>query len=189
MTRADTQQTANAQQADRVCVGAVAGARGVRGELRIKPFTANPADVAAYGPVETEDGCQRFVLSHVSVQGDKVFARADAVTSREAAEALKGTRLYVARAALPETEEEEYYHADLIGLKATALDGVKIGTVVAVENYGAGDFIEISLQKGAPLLLPFTRDAVPQVNIKEGFVTIDPPQEIDGEGRTKGAKK
>lgn len=167
--------------ADLVCLGALAGAYGVRGEVRLKSFCAEPAAIAAYAPLLTEDG-RSFGLSLVRPLSGAFAARLTGITTREAAEALRGTRLYARRDRLPALPEEEFYHADLIGLEAFDAGGAKIGTIRAVLDHGAGDLIEIARPGKAPALVPFTRDAVPAVDLGTGRVVIDPPPGILDEG-------
>ncbi len=167
---------------DRVCVGAIAGAFGVRGEARLKPFTEDPQAVASYGPVETEDGARSFTLKISRPIGDGLAVWLSGVKTREEAEALKGTRLYVSREALPEPEEDEFYHADLIGLKVEDLKGEPLGVVRSVQNYGAGDFLEIVTPgRKAPALMPFTRETAPKIDLKGGRLVADPPEGVFGE--------
>lgn len=167
---------------ERVCVGAVAGAFGVRGEARLKPFTEDPRAVAAYGPVETEDGARSFTVKITRPINDGLAVRLSGVNTREEAEALKGTRLYVSRAALPEPEDDEFYHADLIGLKVEDLSGKPLGVVRSVQNYGAGDFLEIVTPgRRAPALMPFTRETAPKIDLKGGRLIADPPEGVFGE--------
>jgi 16S rRNA processing protein RimM len=162
----------------RVCLGTVAGAHGVRGALRVKSFTAEPDDIAAYGPVTDEAGSREFKLRIVGhARGDLVI-KVDGINDRDAAEALKGTRFYVARAALPEPEADEFYHTDLIGLAAEDEAGTALGTVRAVHDHGAGALIEIRSQDGAELLVPFTKVAVPVVDIAGGRLVVSPPEEV-----------
>ena len=132
----------------RICIGVITGAKGIKGELRIKPLTQTPRNVAAYGPVETEDGTRRLVINKVEVSGKGIVVQAEGITTRTDAEALKGIRLYVPKAALPQIDEGEYYQADLIGLKVTSKDGTEIGDVVALQDFGAGDLLEIRLRVG-----------------------------------------
>ena len=164
--------------ADRVCVAAVAGAWGVRGEARVKSFTAEPRAFAAYGPLEAEDG-RRFELRIVRPVSGGFAARLSGVADREAAEALKGTRLYAPRDRLPPLPEDEFYHADLIGLPVFDPGGVELGRVRAVQDYGAGDFLEIAGRGGRPLLIPFTRLAAPTVDLVAGRIVADPPEEVE----------
>ena len=151
-----------------VCIGAVAGAHGVRGNVRIKPFTDAPEDVAAYGPVTDSEGARALDLTPVGEAGGMVIARISGVGDRDAAEALKGLRLYVPRERLPAPEQDEFYHADLIGLRVVDSAGQAAGTVNALHNFGAGDLIEIRRLSGRLALLPFTRSAVPAIDLAAG---------------------
>jgi 16S rRNA processing protein RimM len=183
-TPATTGAAAGGAADSRLLVGAIAAPHGVRGLVKVKSFTAAPADIAAYGPLSDETGRRRIalhVMSPASGGTGALICRIDGVADRDAAEALKGLRLYVERAALPApAEAEEYYHADLIGLAATLPDGTAFGRVVAVQNYGAGDLIEVERLAGAPRLvdLPFTRAVVPVVDIAGGRLVVDPPAEL-----------
>lgn len=163
----------------RVCVAAIAGAFGVRGEARVKSFTAEPEAFAAYAPLESEDGTRRFetVRALRPIKGG-FSARLAGVETREQAEALKGVRLYAPRDRLPPLDEEEFYHADLIGLPVFDPGGAPLGTVRAVENFGAGDFLEVIGPGRQPLMLPFTRAAVPTIDIAGLRIVADPPEEI-----------
>ncbi len=164
----------------RICLGAIAGAHGVRGLVKIKSFTQEPADLIAYGPLGDEAGQRRFEIAVTGQAKGLLVARIAGVEDRDAAQGLRGTRLYVARAALPEPEAaEDYYQADLIGLAAEDPQGRPLGRIAAVENYGAGDFLEIQPPEGAPLLVPFTKAAVPLVDIEGRRVVIDLPEEIE----------
>jgi 16S rRNA processing protein RimM len=162
--------------ADRVCVGAVAGAFGVRGEVRLKSFCAEPADIATYGPLSNEDGTRQFDVTLTRPVKTGYAARLTGVLTREAADALRGTRLYAPRAALPSLPDDEFYHADLIGLAALDTGGTRLGKVAAVLDHGAGDLLELrgpGLE--GPVLVPFTRAVVPTVDLAAGRVIIDPP--------------
>jgi len=168
---------------NRVCVGAIAGAFGVRGEAKIKSFTDDPAAVASYGPLETEDASRRFEVRIARTIKGGFAARLSGVTTREEAEALKGTRLYVSRAVLPPPDEDEFYYADLIGLRVEDGGGALLGKVKAVQEFGAGDMLEyVPDHGGETVLVPFTREAVPQVDVANGRVVVDLPVEIDDEG-------
>jgi 16S rRNA processing protein RimM len=173
---------------ERVCLGIIVGARGLGGEVRIKSFTQDPAAIGAYGALEDKAGERRFALTVVGEASGRntgrnkgqVIARLKGVSDRAAAEALKGTELYIPRAALPEAGNEEFYHLDLIGLRADLVRGGVLGTVRAVEDYGAGTLLEIETDPDAPtrdkyVMVPFTRRAVPEVDVAGGRVTIDPP--------------
>ncbi|MDH3233702.1 MAG: ribosome maturation factor RimM [Alphaproteobacteria bacterium] len=175
--RAGAEQSGQA----RVCLGAVAGAHGVRGALRVKSFTAEPDDIAAYGPVTDEAGSREFTLRIVGKSRGDLVIKVDGINDRNAAEALKGTQFYIARAALPEPEADEFYHADLIGLSALDEDGRTLGAVRAVHDHGAGTLIEIRSTEGAELLVPFTKAAVPSVDIAGGRIIVAPPEDVDEE--------
>lgn len=164
---------------ERILVGAITGAHGVRGQVRIRTFTSDPAAVAAYGPVSDEDGKRRFVVTVTGAAKGGVIARLSGVEDRTAAEALRGMRLYVPRAALPETAKDEYYWADLIGLRAELADGTTYGRVSDVQNYGASDLLEIERADGASELLPFTARCVPVVDLAGGRVVVDPPVVVE----------
>src|SRR5882672_8480675 len=164
-----------AMQPRRVCVGVITGAQGVRGAVRVKSFTADPDDVAAYGAVEDEAATRSLTLRLVGRAKGVVIAKIAGVEDRDAAEAMKGMRLYVERSALPAAGEEEYYHADLLGLAVELRDGSLLGRVRAVHEYGAGDSIEVAREAGGSVLVPFTRAAVPVVDLAGGRLVIDPP--------------
>jgi len=166
----------------RVCVGAIAGAFGVRGEAKVKTFTDDPGAIATYGPLESEDSSRRFDIKITRQVKGGFAVRLSGVKSREEAEALKGTRLYVDRAVLPVPDEDEFYYADLIGLRVEGEGGVLLGKVKAVHEFGAGDMLEYVPDRGGEtVLVPFTRAAVPVVDIAGGRVVVDPPVEDDGE--------
>jgi 16S rRNA processing protein RimM len=172
---APIQPESKAPPSKRVCVGVVAGAHGVRGAVRIKSFTAEPKGIVQYGPVEDESGQRKFELRFVGLAKGVVLAHLSGIADRDQAEALRGMRLYLPREALPPPEEDEYYHADLIVLAAVLGDGTSIGTVQAVHDFGAGDCLEIARPERQPLMVPFTRAAVPVVDLAGGRVVLDPP--------------
>lgn len=149
----------------KICLGVIVGARGLKGDVRIKSFTSNPADVAAYGPVVTDEGAALTLKVTGEAKG-VVIGRIKGVEDRTAVEALKGQNLYVARDALPETkDEEEFYHADLVGLRVVNELGKECGTVSAIYDFGAGDMIDLRLTDGRTVLIPFTTAAVPTVDV------------------------
>jgi 16S rRNA processing protein RimM len=159
---------------DRILLGHISGAHGIRGELVVVSHTAAPEDIAAYGPLSDESGSRTFRLKVVRVGSHGVIVRIAGITDRTAAEALRGIKLYVARAKLPKAAEREYYHADLIGLTAVATDGTPVGSVIAVQNFGAGDLIEIKLAGTTRTeLLPFTDAFVPDVDLAARRVTVN----------------
>ncbi len=161
--------------AKRVCLGIITAAHGVRGAVRVKSFTADPKDVARYGPLEDETGERRWSLSLMRSVKGVVVCRVGGVADRTSAEALRGLRLYLPRAALPPPPADEYYHADLIGLAAALLDGTVLGHVRAVHDFGAGDTLEIVRSEGPPAMVPFTRAVVPVVDLGAGMLVVDPP--------------
>ncbi|MDR5652875.1 ribosome maturation factor RimM [Ruixingdingia sedimenti] len=164
----------------RVCVGAIAGSFGVRGEVRLKSFCADPAAIADYAPLWSEDGTRRFEVKITGTTGNGLVARLSGVGTKEAADALRGLRLYADRDRLPPAGEDEFYHADLIGLTVLDTGGTVLGTVKAVHNHGASDILEV-MGPGmkAPLLLPFTRQVVPTVDIAGGRLIADPPEGVE----------
>jgi len=159
----------------RVCVGAIAGAHGVRGGVKIKSFTAEPANVAAYGPVWDEAGERRFTVKVTGSAGKPGLVRAtlSGVTDRDQAEALRGVRLYVDRASLPKAGDDDFYYADLIGLRVEDESGTALGQVRGVFDFGAGDVLEIARPDGKLVMLPFTKAAVPVVDVAGGRVVVD----------------
>ena len=164
------------QKDTRICVGAIMGAFGVKGEVRLKSFCAEPTDVASYGPLENEAGDQSFTLTLTRPVKAGYAARLTGITSKNQADLLKGTRLFANRDALPNLPDDEFYHADLIGLEAVDTGGQTIGKIAAVLNHGAGDLLELrgpGLGKGC--LIPFTNEAVPTIDLNKGRVILDPP--------------
>jgi len=161
---------------ERVCVGAIAGAFGVRGDVRLKSFCAEPDAIGDYSPLTTEDGSRSFDVTLDRPIKNGFAARISGVISKEAAESLKGTRLYVPRDRLPAPDDDEYYHADLINLAVVDTGGTALGRVKAVLNHGASDLLEIALKgRSDTVLLPFTRQAVPTVDVTAGRIVADPP--------------
>jgi 16S rRNA processing protein RimM len=162
----------------RVVVARIGAAHGVRGEVRVKPLTADPMAIRTYGPLEASDGRRFDVEAARPAAGsspDMLVVRFKGVGTREAAEALKGLELSVPRERLPQAGEDEFYHADLIGLAATTTSGDAFGTIVAMHNFGAGDLIEVAPPAGQTVFLPFTRAAVPVIDVASGRVVIVPP--------------
>ena len=157
-------------------MGEIGRPQGLQGEVRIRSFTAEPGAIAAYGPLEDEAGTRLFEIESLRV-AKALTARLKGVESRGQAEALTGTKLYVPRSRLPAREEDEWYHSDLIDLAALDPDGATIGTVIAVHNFGAGDLLEIRPASGAAtVLMPFTRETVPEVDVEGGWLKVVPPE-------------
>lgn len=168
---------------DRVCVAVVATAHGVRGALKLRCFTEQPDDVAAYGPLFDREGRRLFELRVVGRVKGGVLAEADGIDDRDAALALRGTELYVPRSALPDPEPDEFYYGDLIGLVAERVDGSRLGTVRGVDNFGAGDVLEVLADDGRVVDVPFDRASVPEVDLAAGRIRIDPPAGLIEEER------
>ncbi|MAM62770.1 ribosome maturation factor RimM [Maritimibacter sp. UBA3975] len=161
----------------RICVGAFAGAFGVHGDVRLKSFCAEPEDIATYGPLWTEDGARSFTLSIDRAVKNGFAVQVDGIRTKEDADALKGLRLYADREALPSLPDDEFYHADLIGLSVMDTGGAERGKVSAVHNHGAGDLLEVSGPGlKTPALIPFTLANVPTVDLASGRIVIDPPE-------------
>jgi 16S rRNA processing protein RimM len=164
-----------------VFLGVVIGAQGLRGEVKVKTFTEAPEKLGAYGPLHTRDG-RKFTVASLREAKSFAIVRLDGVTNREAAESLKGTEFYVPRGVLPPAAPHEFYHADLFGLRAEDEAGRTIGKVVAIHNFGAGDVIAIERADGAgTVLIPFTREIVPTIDIGEGRIVIAAPEEVEAE--------
>jgi 16S rRNA processing protein RimM len=164
-----------------VCVASVAAAHGVRGALRLRSFTERPEDVAAYGPVYDRQGRPLFQLQVIGRARGGVLVRIEGVSDRSTAEALRGAELYVPRAALPELDPDEFYRADLEGLIVERADGSRLGTVRSLDNFGAGDIIEVEAEDGRVLALPFDQQTVPVVDLDGGRLVIEPPVELFAE--------
>ena len=163
-----------------MCVAEIGAAHGIAGEVRLRAFTEDPLAVTQFGALQAEDG-REVTIATLRPGKDCLIARIAGVADRTAAERLRNVKLYVAREKLPAIDEPEtYYHADLIGLAAVGPDGAAFGHVVAVQNFGAGDLLEIAPATGGPtVLLPFTDAAVPTVDVASGQVIVNPPAERD----------
>src|SRR5690349_12968957 len=164
-----------------ICVARIGAAHGVRGAVKLWTFTEDPRAVERYGPLMTKDGARQFEIASVRDAKDHLVATFKGVATRNDAEKLNGIELYVPREKLPDTDDDEYYHADLIGLAAVTAADEPLGSVVAIHNFGAGDIIEIAPPSGATMLLPFSNAVVPMVDIAGGRVVIELPEEIEGD--------
>jgi 16S rRNA processing protein RimM len=164
-----------------ICVARIGAAHGVRGAVKLWTFTEDPLAVKHYGPLTTKDGARKFEVATAREAKGHLVATLKGIATREEAERLNGIELYIAREKLPATDEDEYYHADLIGLAAVNTAGEPIGRVTAIHNFGAGDIIEIAPPHGPTMLLPFTNAVVPTVDLAAGRVVIVLPDEIDGD--------
>ena len=164
-----------------ICVARIGAAHGVRGAVKLWTFTEDPLAVTAYGPLVTKDGARQFEVTSAREAKGHLVAMLEGIATREEAERLNGIELYVAREKLPDTDEDEYYHADLIGLAAVNAADEPLGRVIAIHNFGAGDIIEIAPPSGSTMLLPFTNAVVPSVDLASGRVVIELPAEIEGD--------
>ena len=162
-----------------VCIAAIIGAFGIKGELRVKSFCANPADLGDYGALLSEDGTDTYDLRVIGPIKGGFACRIKGVQYKDQADALKGIRLYTNRENLPSLPDDEFYHADLVGLDVYDTGGEKLGHITAVHDHGAGDFLEIA---GSGIkntvLLPFTRDAVPTIDLTARRIITDPPKGV-----------
>lgn len=165
--------------ARRVCLGVITGAHGVRGEVKVRPFTAEPDALDAYGEVETASGDRRFALTVTRVSAKGVICRIDGVDDRDAALALRGTELWLPRERLPEPDEDEWYVDDLKGLAVVDSEGAPLGHVRAVADHGGGDVVEILTDDGRELVVPFTRANVPEVDVRGGRLVVAAPEWIE----------
>lgn len=164
---------------DRICIGVIAGAHGLEGALRIKPFTDLPEDVAAYGPVSDEKGEKKYNLKVKGVRAGMVIATVKGIDDRTTAEALKGLQLYVSRTALPLPEENEFYHADLLGLNVYQNEE-RVGSIRSIISVGEQEVLEIDQEQGSEfLLVPFTKTSVPCIDIEGGKLTIVPLEDLE----------
>ena len=169
--------------AAQICIARIGAAHGVRGAVKLWTFTEDPLAVRDYGPLMTKDGARQFEVTHAREAKDHLVATFKGVATREDAERLNGIELYIRRDQLPATDDDEYYHADLIGLAAVNAANEPIGRELAVHNFGAGDIIEIAPTQGPTMLLPFTNAVVPTVDLAGGRVVIELPQLIEGDDK------
>jgi 16S rRNA processing protein RimM len=169
---------------DRLILMGVFGApQGVRGEIRIKSLTGEPSAISAYGPLTDKDRTRAFAFDSLRLlKGDILIARVAGVSTREAAEALKGVEIFASRSQLPPPAKDEFYYDDLVGLEAVDAAGARLGRVLSLMNYGAGDVLEIGpAQGGETLLLPFTKRVAPRIDFDAGRIVIEPPREVEDE--------
>jgi 16S rRNA processing protein RimM len=166
---------------NKLLMGRIGAAHGIKGEVRIQSFTEDPLALASYGPLSTNKPGLTIRILAARTTTNVLVARLEGVNDRNAAEKLNGVELYVDRALLPDTDDDDdFYHADLIGLKARLVDGSEIGEVMAVPNFGAGDLLEIrDPRSGDTYLYPFSKAVVPEVRIADGYLLIDPPIEAE----------
>ena len=164
-------------ETDHICVGAFSGSYGVNGEVRLKSFCADPEAIADYSPLTDEDGKRSFAITLTRSIKGALVAKVDGITNKEDADALKGIRLFANRTQLPALPDDEFYHADLIGLTVLDTGGTVLGTVHAVQNHGASDLLEVMVEgNSATILLPFTKEVIPTIDLTAGRIIADPPE-------------
>lgn len=163
---------------NKICLGAVVGVHGIKGEVKVKCFSDNEKNLTRYGNVTNEAGDKSFSLKIVGHSKELLRVKVKGIDDRNIAETLVGTAFYINRDLLPDLKEDEFYHTDLIGLEAKNSNGEKIGEVNAMYNFGAGDIIELKLNEGSLEMLPFTKDYVPTVNIKEHYIIVEMMQYV-----------
>jgi 16S rRNA processing protein RimM len=169
---------------DRLILMGVFGApQGVRGEVRVKSLTGEPGAIGGYGPLTDKGGKRAFAFESLRpVKDDMLVARLAGVSTREAAETLKGVELFARRDQLPPPNEDEFYYDDLVGLEAVDAEGAPLGRIVSLMNYGGGDVLEIAAGEGGEtLLLPFTKRVAPRIDFDAGRIVIEPPREVEDE--------
>jgi 16S rRNA processing protein RimM len=164
-----------------ILMGRIGAAHGIKGEVRIQSFTEDPMALVDYGPLSTSKPGLTLRILSARTTTNVLVARLDGVNDRNAAEKLNGVELFVDRSLLPEVEhEDDFYHADLIGLSARLADGTEIGVVAAVPNYGADDLLEVrDPRSGDTFLYPFSKAVVPEIRIADGYLVIEPPIEAE----------
>jgi 16S rRNA processing protein RimM len=172
-----------------ILLATIGAAHGVKGEVRIRSFASEPTALTAYGPLFSEDGRRFEFETFRPLKGDMLVAKIRGIDDRNAAEALNGVALHIERSALPAPEEDEFYHADLIGLAAFDEAGEPLGTVTAVHDFGAGTILDIAPPRGPSLLVPFTKAAVPEVDIAAGRITAIPPSVVEDEPEAPSEEK
>lgn len=172
-----------------VCVAAVAAAHGVRGALKLKTFTEEPENVAAYGPLMDERGLTLFSVAVIAPAKGGVIVEAEGITDREAAEALRGLRLHVPRERLPAPEEDSFYYEDLVGLAVHDTEGRRLGTVEAVHDFGAGEVIDYRDAAGRSGMIAFTKALVPEVDLGQGRLVVTPDAVADAVTDTAGGQR
>lgn len=162
---------------NRILMGQIGAPHGIRGQVRITPYTQDPEAIGSYGPLDTDRDGLTISLTKLRLQKNVIIAHVKGVGDRDAAEKLNGVSLFVDRSRLPEPDDEDdFYHADLIGLDARLTSGVVIGKVSAMPNFGGGDLIEVrDPQSGDTFLYPFTKAVVPEIHIAEGYLVIEAP--------------
>jgi len=174
----------------RICLGQIGAANGIKGHVRVKPFTGEPEALGDYGGLEDETGLNSFQIASLRpIKGGMLVVKFKGINDRNAAEALNGTKLYIDRDRLPDLEEDDdFYVEDLIDLEAIDPDGTSLGAIIAIHNFGAGDLLEIRPERGASKLLPFTKAAIPIISLDQKHVVVNPAEAglLDDDGLESG---
>ena len=174
----------------KICIAQIGAAHGVRGEVRVKLFSDDPEALTHYGVLSNADGSRRFQIESSRLSKNVYVCRIKDLKDRNEAESLNGVKLYIDRDQLPELDEEEFYHSDLIGLDARLEDGTVLGSIIGIPDFGAGDLLDIAPKKGKGFYLPFTLAVVPHVDVAGGYVTVVPPEGwLDEADRTERARE
>lgn len=173
----------------KVLMAKIGAAHGIRGEVRVKPFGGDPLSFTDYGVLTTKDGKQSFEVERARVQKTVVVTKFKEIRDRNQAEELNGTELYIERDQLPEPEEDEFYYSDLNGLGVLDQAGEPLGKIVAVQDFGAGDLLEIRPKRGRTFYIPFTREFVPEISLADGRVTVDLPEDYLSEGEPASSEE
>ena len=174
---------------DMVLMAVIGAAHGIRGEVRVKPYGDDPLSFTDYGPLVTEDGSRTFEVLNARVQKTVVITRFKGIDDRNQAETLNGLNLYIPRDRLPEPEEDEFYYSDLEGLGVTTMVGEDLGRIVAVQDFGAGDLLEVRPKRGRTFYIPFTKAFVPEIDLTAGLVKVDLPDDYFSDDRSESADR
>ncbi|WP_346892696.1 ribosome maturation factor RimM [uncultured Roseibium sp.] len=174
---------------DMVLMAVIGAAHGIRGEVRVKPYGDDPLSFTDYGPLVTEDGSRTFEVLNARVQKTVVITRFKGIDDRNQAETLNGLNLYIPRDRLPEPEEDEFYYSDLEGLGVTTMAGEDLGRIVAVQDFGAGDLLEVRPKRGRTFYIPFTKAFVPKIDLTAGLVKVDLPDDYFSDDRSESADR
>jgi len=164
---------------NKVCIGVISGPHGVRGAVRVKSFTADIAAVSKYGILTDAKGKQSFELAVTGQTKGQLIANIKGVNSRNDAEDLKGMELFIDRDSLPDTDEDEFYYTDLIGMRMELVDGTHYGTLKAVHNFGADDLLDVNLTEGGSIMLPFSKEVVPTIDMEARLLVVNLPPETE----------
>jgi 16S rRNA processing protein RimM len=170
------------QDDQKVLMAKIGAAHGIRGEVRVKPYGDDPLSFADYGILTTRDGKRSFEVERARVQKTVVITKFKGIADRNQAEELNGIDLFIDRDQLPEPEEDEFYYSDLTGLDVLDQNGETLGKIIAVQDFGAGDLLEVRPKRGRSFYIPFTKDFVPAIDLENGRVSVSLPEDYFSEG-------